>query len=67
MTKRERDLDECLEDINAIMFNSYCLKGREFGRAQGEAIMYVLERWAKIGEADDSALDAAIDEVEITE
>jgi len=46
MTKRERDLDECLEDINAIMFNSYCLKGREFGREQGEQIMYVLERWA---------------------
>ncbi len=57
MTKRERLLDECLEDINEIMWNSHCLKGREFGRVQGEAIMCVLERWARISEADDSALD----------
>ena len=63
MTKRERLLDKCLEDINAIMWNSHCLKGREFGREQGEAIMYVLDRWARISEADDSALDAAMEKL----
>lgn len=56
MTKRERLYDECLEDINAIMWNSHCLQGREFGRQQGEQIMYVLDRWARISEADDSAV-----------
>lgn len=65
MTKRERLLDECLEDINAIMWNSHCLKGREFGRVQGEAIMHVLDRWARI--ADDSALDAAMENLGITD
>ncbi len=44
MTKRERLLEECLEDINAIMWSSHCLKGREFGREQGDAIMDVLNR-----------------------
>lgn len=63
MTERERLYDECLEDINAIMWNSHCLKGREFGREQGDAIMDVLNRWARISEADDSALDAAMEKL----
>ena len=55
MTKRERLYDECLEEINAIMWNSYCLKGREFGREQGNQIMTVLERWAAIDDVDDTS------------
>lgn len=58
MTERERLYDECLEDINAIMWNSHCLKGREFGREQGEQIMYVMDRWAGIGESDDDDLES---------
>lgn len=35
-----------LSDINAIMFESFMIKGRDFGRTEGLEIMKVLEKWA---------------------
>jgi len=52
--------------MSALKTLTRCLQGREFGRQQGEQIMDVLDRWARISEADDSALDAATDETETT-
>ncbi|NLH44749.1 MAG: hypothetical protein GX451_01170 [Acholeplasmataceae bacterium] len=35
-----------LEAINIIMWESYMIKDRDFGRKQGEQIMQILDQWA---------------------
>lgn len=65
MSIRERLYDQCLEDINEIMWNSHCLKGREFGRKQGEQIMAVLERWAGIEDNGSSDTTAFLPRAEV--
>lgn len=40
------DLYSIMEDINAIMWESYMIKDRDFGRVQGSKIMSKLNEWA---------------------
>lgn len=42
-----RDLWKLMEEINTIMWESYMIKGREFGRTEGYKIMGRLEQWAE--------------------
>lgn len=42
-----RACDLALEDINKIMWESYMVTGREFGRNQGKAIMEVIVKWCE--------------------
>jgi hypothetical protein len=42
-----RDLWKLMEEINTIMWESYMVKGREFGRTEGYKIMGRLEQWAE--------------------
>ena len=37
---------ETLENINAVMWESYMIKGKSFDRKEGEKIMHLLEHWA---------------------
>ena len=41
-------MDKFLEEINVIMWESYMIKDRPFGRTEGRKIMEVLERWASL-------------------
>ena len=41
-----RLLSETLENINAVMWESYMIKGKSFDRKDGEKIMHLLEHWA---------------------
>lgn len=42
-----RNADSALEAINKIMWESYMVKGREFGREQGAQIMMALNLWCQ--------------------
>ena len=46
LKERESELFNMLDTINGIMWESYCVKDRVFGRKQGKSIMLVLEKWA---------------------
>lgn len=37
---------QTLENINAVMWESYMIKGKSFDRKEGEKIMHLLEHWA---------------------
>jgi len=39
--------EDTLEEINAIMWESYMIKGRNFGRQEGFKIMQELVKWSK--------------------
>ena len=41
-----RLLNETLENINIVMWESYMIKGRSFDRNEGKKIMDILEHWA---------------------
>lgn len=43
----DRDMWKMLDQINVIMWESYMIKGRPFGRDEGLKIMKVLEQWAE--------------------
>lgn len=43
----ERDMWKMLDQINVIMWESYMIKDRPFGRDEGRKIMEVLEQWAE--------------------
>lgn len=43
----ERDMWEMLDQINVIMWESYMIKDRPFGRDEGLKIMEVLKQWAE--------------------
>ena len=38
---------ELMNEINTIMWESYMIKGKEFGRAEGYKIIGRLEQWAE--------------------
>jgi|JI9StandDraft_1071089.scaffolds.fasta_scaffold507916_1 hypothetical protein len=38
---------ELMNEINTIMWESYMVKGKEFGRTEGYKIMGRLEQWAE--------------------
>jgi hypothetical protein len=42
-----QDLWKLLEEINTIMWESFMVKGKEFGRTEGFKIMDRLEQWAE--------------------
>lgn len=42
-----QDLWKLMEKINIIMWESYMIKGREFGRTEGYKIMGIIEQWAE--------------------
>lgn len=46
-----RITDKALEDINALMWESFMVNGREFGREQGAQIMAILNEWCEKEEA----------------
>lgn len=50
-TELWRIADSALEDINEVMWESYMVKDREFGRNEGAKIMAALNRWCT-SEAD---------------
>ena len=37
---------QTLENINAVMWESYMIKGKSFDRKEGQKIMHLLEHWA---------------------
>ena len=39
--------EDTLEEINTVMWESYMIKDRNFGRQEGFKIMQELEKWAK--------------------
>lgn len=43
----ERDMYQLLDKINTIMWESYMIKDRPFGRNEGRKIMEILEQWAE--------------------
>ena len=42
-----KHLYELMENINTIMWESYMIKDKEFGRQEGYKIMGILEQWAE--------------------
>lgn len=46
MKNKNRVLNKSLETINNIMWESYMIKDRDFGRKDGLKIMIELEKWA---------------------
>ncbi len=42
-----KQLWKMLEQINVIMWESYMVKSKTFGRDEGKKIMEVLEKWAE--------------------
>jgi hypothetical protein len=47
IVNQNKDLFGMLEKINVIMWESYMVKDRPFGRKEGSKIMEVLEQWAE--------------------
>ena len=47
ISSAERDMWKMLDQINVIMWESYMIKDRPFGREDGRKIMEVLEQWAE--------------------
>ena len=43
---RERELNKYLEEINAIMWNTWGVKHNKFDKEEGSKIMSILNRWA---------------------
>ena len=41
------DLWKLMDEINTIMWESYMIEGKEFGRTEGLKIMERLEQWAE--------------------
>lgn len=46
-SEKTHELLKMLEKINVIMWESYMIKDRPFGRDEGRKIMEVLEQWAE--------------------
>jgi hypothetical protein len=44
--KSAKELEEYLNRINELMWETYMIKRIEFGRSEGEKIMRILEDWA---------------------
>ena len=42
-----KHLYKLMENINTIMWESYMIKDKEFGRQEGYKIMGILEQWAE--------------------
>jgi hypothetical protein len=42
-----KNCNKILEQINVVMWNSFHLKDREFGREQGAMIAELLEKWCE--------------------
>ena len=38
---------QLMNELNTIMWESYMIKGKEFGRTEGYKIMGLLEQWAE--------------------
>ena len=38
---------ELMDELNTIMWESYMIKGKDFGRQEGYKIMGLLEQWAE--------------------
>lgn len=47
LSNQNKELWRMLEQINIIMWESYMIKSRPFGRDEGGKIMEVLEQWAE--------------------
>lgn len=47
ISSAERDMWQLLDKINTIMWESYMIKDRPFGRNEGRKIMEILEQWAE--------------------
>lgn len=47
ISSAERDMWKMLDQINVIMWESYMIKDRPFGKEEGRKIMEVLEQWAE--------------------
>ena len=47
VSSSERDMWKMLDQINVIMWESYMIKDRPFGREEGRKIMEVLDQWAE--------------------
>jgi hypothetical protein len=51
VTDGERKLEDYLERINTVMWQTWGVKDNDFGRAEGTQIMDILEEWAAEGKA----------------
>ena len=47
LSNQNKELWRIIEQINIIMWESYMVKDRPFGRNEGLKIMEVLEQWAE--------------------